>query len=76
MAVGTASVVMALVANRIGSLSENLILGIIVAGLIHILNLLLSVISPSIQSMRLQYVEFFSKFYEGGGRKYTPFKKR
>ncbi|MBI5643067.1 MAG: hypothetical protein HY954_06300 [Deltaproteobacteria bacterium] len=76
MAVGTASVVMAIVANKIGGGSKNLVLGIIIAGLIHSLNLLLSILSPSIQSMRLQYVEFFSKFYEGGGRKYTPFKKR
>ncbi len=76
MAVGTASVVMALVANQIGGLSENLVVGIIVAGLIHSLNLILSVLSPSIQSMRLHYVEFFSKFYEAGGRRYTPFKKR
>ncbi|MBI5586842.1 MAG: hypothetical protein HY889_00570 [Deltaproteobacteria bacterium] len=76
MAVGTASVVMATVANRIGGLSEDLIVGIIAAGVIHALNVVLSVLSPSIQSMRLHYVEFFSKFYEGGGRKYTPFKKR
>lgn len=76
MAVGTASVVMALVANRVGGLSEDLIVGIIAAGIIHALNVVLSVLSPSIQSMRLHYVEFFSKFYEGGGRKYTPFKKR
>jgi V/A-type H+-transporting ATPase subunit I len=76
MAVGTASVVMALVANKIGGLSENLIVGILAAGMIHLLNIVLSVLSPSIQSMRLQYVEFFSKFYEGGGRKYKPFKKR
>ncbi|MBI5454389.1 MAG: hypothetical protein HY956_07180 [Deltaproteobacteria bacterium] len=76
MAVGTASVVMALVANRIGSLSDNLVMGVVVAGLIHALNLLLCVLSPSIQSMRLQYVEFFSKFYEGGGRRYSPFRKR
>lgn len=76
MAVGTASVVMALVANKIGGLSEDLIVGVLAAGIIHTLNIILSVLSPSIQSMRLQYVEFFSKFYEGGGRKYTPFKKR
>lgn len=76
MAVGTASVVMAIVANKIGSAPKSLFIGIVAGGLLHILNLLLSVLSPSIQSMRLQYVEFFSKFYEGGGRKYTPFKKR
>ncbi|MFQ5735311.1 MAG: V-type ATP synthase subunit I [Thermodesulfobacteriota bacterium] len=76
MAVGMASVVMALVANRIGGLSDNMVIGIIAAGSIHTLNLALSVLSPSIQSMRLQYVEFFSKFYEGGGRKYQPFRKR
>jgi len=76
MAIGTASVVMALVANRIGGLSEDLVVGILAAGIIHALNVVLSVLSPSIQSMRLHYVEFFSKFYEGGGRKYTPFKKR
>jgi V/A-type H+/Na+-transporting ATPase subunit I len=76
MAVGTASVVMALVANQMGALADNAALGVIIAALIHCLNLLLSVLSPSIQSMRLQYVEFFSKFYEGGGRLYRPFKKR
>lgn len=76
MAVGTASVVMALVANRIGGLSESLVAGIIVAGLIHLLNIFLSVLSPVIQSMRLQYVEFMGKFYEGGGRSYRPFSRR
>ncbi len=76
MAVGMASVVMALVANRIGAQSENIVIGIIVAVMIHAMNLALSVLSPSIQSMRLQYVEFFSKFYEGGGRRYQPFRKR
>lgn len=76
MAVGTASVVMAIVANRMGALADNMVLGVVIAGLMHVLNLLLSILSPSIQSMRLQYVEFFSKFYEGGGRVYRPFKKK
>jgi len=76
MAVGTASVVMALVANRLGGMTEGLILGIVVATVIHIMNIVLSVLSPTIQSMRLQYVEFLSKFYEGGGRTHRPFRKR
>lgn len=76
MAVGTASVVMALVANRMGALPESLAAGVAIAALMHLLNFLLSVLSPSIQSMRLQYVEFFGKFYEGGGRLYRPFRKK
>jgi V/A-type H+-transporting ATPase subunit I len=76
MAVGTASVVMALVANKVAGLAGSLIVGIIAALLIHTLNIFLSILSPTIQSMRLQYVEFLSKFYEGGGRRYEPFKKR
>jgi V/A-type H+-transporting ATPase subunit I len=76
MAVGTASVVMAMVANKIGGITGSLALGILVAALIHTLNIALSLLSPTIQAMRLQYVEFLSKFYEGGGRVYRPFKKR
>ena len=76
MAVGMASVIMGVVANQIGGLVGSLVLGIVVAGLLHTLNIALAILSPSIQSMRLHYVEFFSKFYEGGGREYRPFKKR
>lgn len=76
MAVGMASVIMGVVANQIGGLVGSLILGIVVAGILHTLNIALAILSPSIQAMRLHYVEFFSKFYEGGGREYKPFKKR
>lgn len=76
MALGLAGVMMASVANHIGGLPENIIIGVILASLLHALNLVLSVFSPTVQSLRLHYVEFFSKFYEPGGKKYNPFRKR
>jgi V/A-type H+-transporting ATPase subunit I len=39
----------------------------------HVFNLILSVLSPTVHSLRLHYVEFFMKFYEGGGRKFDSF---
>ncbi|MDY0386330.1 MAG: V-type ATP synthase subunit I [Methanolobus sp.] len=49
------------------------IFAILVFLLGHGLNSVLSIIAPGLHALRLQYVEFFGKFYEGGGRKYDPF---
>lgn len=38
----------------------------------HILDLALSGLSSYVHTIRLQYVEFFGKFYEGGGRPFEP----
>lgn len=71
-AIGIASVYLARVANELGALGP-LWLGVIVATLFHALNLALGVFSPTIQSLRLHYVEFFGKFYEGDGTPFQPF---
>jgi V/A-type H+-transporting ATPase subunit I len=75
-AIGLASVYLAKVANDMAGMVGNLIVGVILALLIHALNLVLGAFSPTIHSLRLHYVEFFRKFYEGGGRPYRPFRSR
>jgi len=73
MAIGLASVILAMVANALGGAMEVVIIGVLIAMLLHALNLILAMFSPSIHSVRLHVVEFFSKFYEGGGIPYHPF---
>jgi V/A-type H+-transporting ATPase subunit I len=75
-AIGLASVYLARVANDLAGSIGNIIVGAIVAVLIHALNLALGAFSPTIHSLRLHYVEFFRKFYEGGGRPFEPFRSQ
>jgi len=75
MAIGMASVILAIVANRLGGAFDVVLIGLIVALLLHALNVILAMFSPSIHAVRLHLVEFFSKFYEGGGTVYQPFGK-
>lgn len=74
MAVGTASVMMAVVANRMAGAFGAVAVGILFALVFHLINFVLGVFSPTIHMLRLHYVEFFGKFYSPGGAQYRPFR--
>lgn len=73
MALGTASVLLASVANQMSGMFGSAILGALFALLFHLVNFALGLISPTIHALRLHYVEFFRQFYSPGGRPYEPF---
>jgi V/A-type H+-transporting ATPase subunit I len=76
MAIGFSSVLLAVVANRLGGMTGDVMAGILVAGILHAFNLLLGVFAPTVHALRLHYVEFFSKFLDLGGRRFEPWHKR
>ena len=78
-ALGLSTAVLAVVVNNFVMLFKDIpIVGIIAAALVfilgHLFNLVISGMGAFIHSTRLQYVEFFTKFYEGGGTPFKPFK--
>ena len=38
----------------------------------HVLNLAINLLGSFVHTSRLQYIEFFGKFYEDGGRMFKP----
>ena len=76
MALGLATGVIAQVVNIMGTLAGKSVLGFImflvvfIAG--HLLNFAINMLGAYVHTNRLQYVEFYSKFYEGGGRAFKP----
>ena len=52
------------------------LLGLLVFVGMHTFNLGMSVLGSFVHSMRLQFVEFFTKFFEGGGKQFQPLSKQ
>jgi V/A-type H+-transporting ATPase subunit I len=73
MAVGTASVMMAVAANRMIGTMGSVLVGSIFALLFHLVNFALGIFSPAVHALRLHFVEFFGTFYSPGGTRYEPF---
>ncbi|MDI3281410.1 MAG: V-type ATP synthase subunit I [Bacillota bacterium] len=81
LALGLASGVIALVLNDVARRALGIpVLGYLVAAALlaggHLFNLLINVVGAFVHSSRLQYVEFFTKFFQGGGRPFNPFRLR
>ncbi|MCR4891043.1 MAG: V-type ATP synthase subunit I [Lachnospiraceae bacterium] len=77
LALGLATSVISQVFNKMGTMGGNgffgIIMFIVVAILGHSLNLAINALGAYVHTNRLTFVEFFGKFYEGGGKKFTPF---
>ena len=78
LALGLATGSIAGVINMIGVMPENKILKGILLVIVfifgHALNMAINVLGAYVHTNRLQFVELFSKFYEGGGRAFSPLK--
>lgn len=76
LALGLSTAIIAEVMNRLAGMVQGSIIGIIMSVFIyiigHIFNIGMGLLSAYVHDSRLQYIEFFGKFYEGGGYEFRP----
>lgn len=76
MALTMSSAAVAMVMNTLASMIGGTVVGMFFAAIIfvvgHLFNIVLGLLSAYVHDSRLQYIEFFGKFYEGGGIDFKP----
>ena len=79
LALGLATGVIASVVNQMGSMAGGGAIGAILFILVfiigHSMNMAINILGAYVHTNRLQFVEFFGKFYDGGGRPLEPFEQ-
>ncbi|MEW6244556.1 MAG: V-type ATP synthase subunit I [Bacillota bacterium] len=80
LALGLGTGVIGIVVNQIAMLARGIpLLGIVLTAVImaggHAFNLVINTLGSFVHSGRLQFVEFFTKFFEGGGKAFKPLKR-
>jgi V/A-type H+-transporting ATPase subunit I len=77
LALGLATGVIASIMNQLGAMGGRNVFGVILFVVVFLagqaINFGINVLGAYVHSNRLEYVEFFGKFYDGGGRKFAPF---
>ena len=79
LALGLATAGMALAFNIVAQLFGKMIhviVSILILLIAHLATMGLNSLGAAVHSLRLQYVEFFNRFYEGGGREFAPLKAK
>lgn len=76
LALALSGAVIGYVMNLLAGMLQSSIFGIVMSSFIyilgHVFNIVMSLLSVYVHDGRLQYIEFFGKFYEGEGELYKP----
>ncbi|MDO4477444.1 MAG: V-type ATP synthase subunit I [Lachnospiraceae bacterium] len=73
LATGVIASIVNMMASMFGTGPVGPVIFIVICLFGHILNLAINALGAYVHTNRLQYVEFFGKFYEGGGEAFKPF---
>ncbi|MDQ7778435.1 MAG: V-type ATP synthase subunit I, partial [Planctomycetota bacterium] len=80
-AIGLSTGILAMVVNKLAGIAIDMlpyvgwVVGIALLLIGHTFNLVINTLGGFVHSTRLQFVEYFSKFYDGGGEVFSPFRE-